>query len=367
MLRGLFGFLAVLCLATAFTAGAGAMTVEASKIIEGNYFVARDVVEIRGILKRDALIVARRVDIVGNIGGDAFIIASDVHVTGSIDGSARILARRVDISGVVGKNVMVVARSLTVGKGARIGWDVLARVATLETQGTVDGNVVLNARRVTIDGSVRKGIEARVSRSGTFVIGEHAAIVGDVVFFSPSEGLEVNAKAQIQGRINHDPSPGPIRARVTFGLVFLLGLAVVGAALAAVRPSFVSASAAILIVDPAHALLTALLTLLGALLVFPLLFFTVVGAPLTLLLIALTLACIYIGHLITSFVIGKKLLEVFDRVEHPFIILCAGLVPYAIIAMIPGLGSMLVIFGALFGFGAIVLLLKSKISNQDAK
>jgi cytoskeletal protein CcmA (bactofilin family) len=365
MKRRIVGSLLVLGIMAVWAVGAHAMTIEASKTIEGNSILIRDVVEVRGMLKRDAFILARRVDIVGNVAGDVFIIADTVHISGSVDGSARILGRRVVIDGAIGRNTMVLARSLVFGKDARVGWDVSARVATLEARGAVDGNVLVRARHATVDGVVRKGIEARINRRGKFIIGEHASITGDVAYLSPTERIEVDAKAQIQGRINHDPSAGPIRGRVTFGLVFLLGLVVVGAAIFVVLPAFIPTSAAALVFRPAHALLAALLAIIVVLAVLPLLWLTVVGIPLALMLFALVAALLYLGHLVTSFVLGERLLKILGRSEHPFITLLVGLLPYAILVMIPGIGVLARVFGVLFGFGGIALALRCKIGKTS--
>jgi len=335
-----------------------AATVDPAQVVDGNFFASDRSVEIRGAVKHDAMIAATHVQVSGNVAGDALIIAHDVEITGSVEGNARILARYVTINGSVGKNVTILAHSLVLGKNARVGWDFLARTATTTMDGTIDGEFRDHSRWITLNGTVRKNVFLQVPRFGQVVIGSSAVVSGDLLFFSPAENLLVDAKAQIQGRVSHDPSASGVSARVIAALVMLLGSIVTGAALLFMAPGFFSTSTALLQREPARAVKTTLLTVVASVVIIPLAMLTGVGLPLAFLLMGALLAAVYLSHLVIAYAVGFVLLQKVDRPLPPFPTLVSGLVLFTVIASLPGLGALVWIATALFGVGAIVLVVK---------
>ncbi len=324
-----------------------------AEVVDGNLFSFHPVVEIRGGVKRDAVIVGRRVLISGNVGGDALVLADTIEISGSVDGNLRAVARRIHLTGVVGKNVTVVASSFTLAPGARIGGDLLAKSSRITVAGSIDGELSVTARLVNLNGLVRKRVWVKVPSRGQFLIGPSAEVTGDVAFFSPRETLTIDSRAQIQGRVNHNPNTAPPRSRVITAVALLLGLVVVGAAVMLVAPALLLTPAAVLEKNPARTLLVAITVLIGLVGAFAFTVATVVGALLFLLLFAVLFFGLTISQLVVAQAIGNAVARFTQWRLGAFFALLIGLVLLILMESIPDIGFLVQLLASLLGFGAL--------------
>ncbi len=346
------------CLLVFVPNAAYARVLEPTQVVDGNFVARERVIDLKGVIRHDAFVIGKNVNLSGTIGGDAFVVADTLNISGTIDGSLRAFARNIAIDGVVGKSVTVAARSLTLSKSARVGWDVWAKVSTAKISATIDGNLELRARHIVLDGIVRKNVEARVPRRGDFTIRQGANVVGDVLYLSPTEGLDVDAKAQVQGRINHDPRALPIRVQAVGFVALILGLAVVGAALMLLAPSLLTQTSGLVDAEFVYALLTGVLTVFVTTLVIPFVMLSGVGFALGLILLLTLLVGLYLGTLVSVYTLGVFALHYGNRKLPQFQTLIVGLIIYAVTLFVPLIGVFVKVVAAVSGLGAIVLTVK---------
>ena len=359
-----FFFFTALLLPALLPAVAHAIVVEPTQIIDGNFSARERVVDLKGVIRHDAFIVGSTVNLSGSIGGDAFVMADTLTLSGTVDGSLRALARTVTIDGVVSKNVAVVGGRVLLNKSSRVGWDVWVHAHDIKTNGTVDGQMMLSASDILINGAVGKTVEVSVPRQGTVSIGSDANIVSDVLFRSPTEGLAIDSKAQVQGRINHDPRSGLLGGRMIALLLLLLGLAVTGAALMSLRPAWLVEPSDRMIRELARTLLVGLGSAALLALLVPLTFFTGVGIGLSGIVLLGLVVGLYLGTLMSVFAFGGVTLKYFSHPLSPFGTLLVGLCIYGVASFVPLVGPLVRAVAAICGLGAITLSLKLRIKNH---
>jgi cytoskeletal protein CcmA (bactofilin family) len=172
--------LAGLCAALALPSGASAtefrhdkqITIGKDEVIHSDLFAAGGRIRIEGTIEGDLVVAGGEVEITGHVLGDVLSSSGALRVTGQVDGNIRGYAGNILLKGTVGRNVMVFGGEITFDKDAKIGGsltsfcgeeflsghlgrDLLAFVGELNITGNIGGAVKIKGGELHIDSSAQ--------------------------------------------------------------------------------------------------------------------------------------------------------------------------------------------------------------------
>ena len=244
------------------------------------------------------------------VGGNAWLAGREAELLGTVAGDLRAAARKIRLAGTVGGDAELAGESITVAATARIDGDLTYR--------SID------------EATIEPGAE----------------ILGDVIF------IRSEAPRTVVGHALAGVS--------AFGLVFLLGLFLLGALQLLTFPATATGPALRLGRNPWLALGLGCLILISCPIVMILLAISIIGVPIAIVLGALYVVALFIGLLVAAGALGRQGARLIGRSSDisfwtRVAAFAAGLLFIAIIGLIPVIGPLAVILATAAGLGALAL------------
>ncbi|MCD4811922.1 polymer-forming cytoskeletal protein [bacterium] len=288
-----------------------AQTITIDGVVDGDLFAAAENLTISGTITGDIYAAGRIIDISGNVYGNVFLAAQAVDISGSIAQNTTIATAFSDVSGTIGRDLLVFASESDISGKVMEDVRVFTSISTIS--GAIKGESMIFASTSTIDKNLAVGeiyenigseIEEEVllnvekdSKNGFFDFNPVGAIMGFIamyivgivlIYVAPVKALKIEKK--VNGSLSE------------FFYSFLIGLAVV------------------------------------LFLPFPLIIlsFTVIGAPLALIISAGLVFVLIFGKLWVESAIGYKILgSASKKDDKRFLSLLVGRSLTTIINFIP--------------------------------
>jgi cytoskeletal protein CcmA (bactofilin family) len=341
-------------------------TLQAGQEVKTDLIVTAEHTRIDGDVDGDLIVFSRSITVNGRVKGDVLAFGQEVYINGPVDGNVRAFAQSLDLNSTVGKNVMAWAHGVDMDEKARVGGtmtlgsantqldghvagDLLAFTEVLDMNGSVGGNNVIRGQRLRIGPNARIGGEVRYRG------GRQPVVASGAILASPIEIL-----ARARPRPNY-VSPGFYwRQILSWGAAVLFGLA-----LLLIAPAFfknvenssnrfgLSLGLGLLfLVTIPVAVIVACLTIVG------------LGIGITTLfayLIAIYAAQVFIGEWL-----GERLLGPGVGTGAAIGRLALGLAILHLLRLIPFGGRLIGFIVILWGLGALVLAIHSKLRAQFA-
>jgi cytoskeletal protein CcmA (bactofilin family) len=321
------------------------------------YLAARDV-RVLAPVEGDVVAAGQAIEIEGEVTDDVIAAGETVSIDGPVGDDVRAAGRRVLIGGPVGGHVVAAGAEVTIAAGRRVeDWAWLAG-NRIEMAGSVESLKAAGAN-VAIAGEVRGNAELAGER---LEIGPGAVIAGDLVWHSANKP-HISATAQIAGRIVRKPPPEEAwRKSLSWvgGLVILLTLMLSVVVVYFVFPRFATDAARSAREEWWKALGLGLVILAVVPVAMVILFFTVIGWLLGVVLILAYLALLIVGGLLGLYSVSELGLRLIGRHEPIGAGMRIGGIVTAVVALalltqIPIVGPLLALFVFLTGVGTFVL------------
>lgn len=314
------------------------VTLAQDQTVNHDYFAAGSMVEIDGTVNGDIYAAGGQVTINGTVNGDVLAAGGTVTVDGTVNGNVRTTGGSVIIDGRVTKNVSIAGGNIEVGHSATIAGNLAVAAGTLTDSGTVNGDA--NAA------------------TGNLTVGSVAHIGGTLTYWSNQPGSI--AQGAVVGTVTHRVPPAHHNEnRNRFGGALLMALywfvvTYIVAVLAMLwLPRHSLAITEALQKRPwssfGWGILIAILTPLAGLV----LLITVIGIPFGLALWALYAVALFLAPVWVIMATRELLAGQFKR-ENTFVVLLLAAFIYALIGLIPVVGTIFIIVTSLMGLGASV-------------
>jgi len=311
--------------------------------VEGDVVAAGGQVRVEQQVTGDALLAGGSVEVRSDVLDDIRAAGGEVTVAGSVGGDAILAGGRIRLTAeaIVGERAWLAGGDVEVA--GRVGQELRVGAGNVNISGTVEGDVELAARQITILPTVR--------------------IEGNLTYRSP-EPANIAPQAQISGTITHVPveaEAGLIRlAEPIFRGIFLLSLLLAGIVLIALFPSFSVAAARIVGSDPWRSLGLGLALLVTTPIAAGLLLATVIGIPLGLVTLALYFVTLLAGFLTGILFLGDLGVRRLCPGTEPSTGWKIGALAIALVALwllqfLPLIGGLIPFLALLFGLGAWTL------------
>lgn len=367
----LLGIVSTPLLAGASTFSAGFQVEHTGDAIQNDLYVAAFQADIDADIEGDLTLAAASATVESNIGGSVHIVSGTVTIRGDIGGSLYVAGGIARLDGTVQGNVVVIGGRLDLNENAIIGGDLIIHGAQAQVDGDIAGKLYGSTLLYEQNGSVSGNVELQADR---IRLGESATIGDDFRYQSQSDA-NIHINASVGGdtnRTNATPWSGIGEgALAPFGqMLRLVWSLVAGAVLIALAPRifYRVAEYAAPVVAPGiwgtlGLVVLPMLTVLALLSVFLL--------PVGLIMLLALPLMLYLSQVVVSITIGRAILPKSWRDGSRGYLLFAlvlGTIAIGILRMapVPFLNVIVMVLVSVWGFGAIMMLARD-VSSESTR
>jgi hypothetical protein len=273
----------------------------------------------------------------------------------------------VTVSGTVGRNVTVLGGNVELTPGAMIGGSLVAAGGNVHLAAPLGGGATVAAGSLILSNRIDGDVDAAV---GSLRIGPKADIRGRVAYLSQREA-SLDPAARLATPLTRRlpparprPSPGKIFAvltAVTFAILAVSFVSTLVLGLLSLRflPRYHEAAVRMLRERPWVALGVGFVAAVIIPVATAILFATILGIPLALILAAAYPIALYWGRIFALHRLGEALCRLVRANPRPEWVFVLGAVVYYLLALIPVLGWMLMLIVVCAGLGAELLARKA--------
>jgi hypothetical protein len=321
-----------------------------------NLYTAAMNVVIDGSSVKDIVAVGQNVRVSGSAGDDVILAGADVDLRGPVGGSARVAGSSVNIESAIKEDLVVAGGNVYISSASVVEGDLLVAAGSVTIDGTVRGTIRATGGVVIVNGFVGGAVN---SKSDGLELGSKADIQGDVNYSGKREIVRDDA-AKVAGAVNFTKAErqhSGWKSLVVKGIILhLLALTAVGFVLFFLfRRRFTSAVANVgegfwknLGIGFVAAIVTPV--------VFIILILTVIGYYLAFLLIPAFILLMLVGWIIGALWAGNwvwsKIRKTQKEISYLEIFIAALII--TLLNLIPVLGIILDVILVLAGFGSLV-------------
>lgn len=345
----------------------------AGKTIQSDYIKTGEQVQIDGTIEGDAFLAGGLVRVNGNIDGDLFVLGGKVSVNGTVGNSVRIVGGDVVLNGEVGRNALLICASCVVTKEASVSGSLLVAGGNGEVSAPVIGKGFRYfGGRLYLDSPINN--EAFVVANQDFILGPRASISGDLKYSGKNQAV-ISKGATVAGRISYESLdrnesfPGffgargyidlfeKIRPLVDFGgfiVSVFLGVIFLG-----LFPKYFEKTAVAIEKQAVASFGWGLLAIVIGPLIMILLAITIIGIPVSLLLVLVGYIAFMASQFVMAFVIGRKIL-LKKAGERRGWAITLGLLIFYLVGLIPIIGRVFYLSLIVLGLGGMIISYRHK-------
>jgi len=331
------------------------VSVGRDEVIHSDLYAAGGQIRIAGTIEGDLVVAGGDVEVSGHVLGDLLSASGQVRMTGQVDGSIRGYAGNITVKGKVGRNVMTFGGDVNIDRDSTIGGSISSFSGRLSVDGHVQRDVLAMGGQTNISGNI--GGSAKI-RSDELNIDSTAQIGGPVDFAgnkppSVADGAKLASPVHFE-KIIHGPNYSSPHYYI-WQLIWASAYILFGLVLFALMPAF-----SLQAVDSAEEHLGASLGLavlvgFGLPIAALITCVTVVGLFVGLSTLALWYGALHFGLVVIGALIGQWLMGRTNELWPLVGRMCVGVVMVRLLTMIPHAGWVFKYAAALWGLGAISL------------
>lgn len=340
------------------------ITVRAEEVIDDDFFAAGDEVIIEGTVNGDVYVGANRLSIRGTVNGDVLAGAQNIEVSGVIRDDLRVGGNNITLIGAeIGDSVSVGGNELSIDGDTTIGGGLLFGGRSLSLDGSVGRGIATGNETTRIDGSVGKSVRVAAT---DITIDQDAVIAGDLEYRSDNEpvidGIVTGQVVRGDGGGLDFEAESVLRWFVLgFTLWAFLAAAIIGGVMMLLAPRVFNRASEKFRAKPWQTVGWGLLALLATIPAAILLFVSIVGIPMAIIVLVLWAMSIYFAKFFTAHLVGESLLSILSRnssksTPRAYPALLLGLALYYLLRLLPGVGILVRFATVVVGLGLILSL-----------
>jgi cytoskeletal protein CcmA (bactofilin family) len=335
--------------------------------VHRNVYAAGGQVRPAGPVPGDFAAAGGRVILDQPVGGDAALVGGSVDVRAPIADDLRAAGGDISIESSVGGELFATGGNVTVTRTAAIAGAARVYGGNISIEGRVDGPLTANARSIRINGVVHGDVDLAAA---DIELGPLARIGGALSYDSASE-LKRAQGATVAGAITREEPKGQRGDRGgrteggsgsswAGGVVFYLSLLACAAVLMLVAPAFAIHTSERIKATPWLALAVGLGTLLAVPVLAVLLFITLLGIPLGIMVLSLYPVLLLGGFVVGALFIARLIPPALRQSAPAAFSRNMGYVALALLLVllvgrVPFVGGVLIGLITLAGIGACVM------------
>lgn len=338
-----------------------------TEAIDDDLYAAAGEVRLDAAIAGAAMVAAGSAAISGDVAGDVLLLGGKIDLGGGVGDDLRAAGGNVQVTGFVTDQAAITGGMVSLGPESAIGGQTWIAAGTAELAGQIGSDLRVLAGTVIISGQVAGNVEitAREIRL------EPGAVIGGDLIWRSSQPPTIAEDAQILGEVRPAGGPGVENLvdesadRVAGG--WALGIAVVAAALALLwfAPQLVTRSAGVFRAAPGRTLLLGAASLVLTPVIAFVLFVTVLGWLLGLIVFAGYVFGVLLAGLLGLLIVVQSLRGRFAAGAGGWLSLVLLLLVVGALLLaqqVPVLGTLLPALLVLAGFGALTALVTGRSS-----
>ncbi|MFA6307026.1 MAG: polymer-forming cytoskeletal protein [Patescibacteria group bacterium] len=345
-----------------------------SETIEGNLYAAGANVTIEGKVTGDVFCAGQAINISGEVAGDVICAGQSISVSGNVGGSLRAVGNSINLSGKVSRNVMAFGASILSSASSSVGWDMMTFGAFGQIAGNVGRDLYGGLGQASLSGQIGKNVnlnfgqQNKKSDKPALILTGTAVIGGDVKYTSNQEATIENG-AVVKGEVIHNFPKITAKKSGANGIgwwwgkiISLFSALVLGLVLISFWREQIIKITDLMLKKVGPSLGWGVLALLLTPIAAIILLITIIGIPLSLILMALWLIAMYVSKILAGILIGRSFLSNYWLKQKDSLILAMiiGIIIAYLIFALPIIGSFVALLAVLWGLGGILLALKNK-------
>jgi hypothetical protein len=331
------------------------VTVAANETVDDTLVAAGNTVRIEGVVNGDLIAFGRTVEVLGTVKGDLVTLSKRTVVSGTVEGRIYTFSESLDLDGLLAHNLYGFAQSLRVNDRGHVGEGVVAAAGDVTIEGDVKRSVnILASGNTDVSGTIGRdlnmsGVSLTLTNTAR-VGGNLSARLRQMNEAHIADGATIAGKRDIQVHVRESQFARPrfyFHQAVWFAAALLVGWLGLVLFPAFFRATTQGVGSGWLSLGLGVAVLT------GAPVAMIVAAITLVGFPISLMLLALYLTAIYLAKIWVGAFLGQILLKPSGSTTGDwFLGLLLGLLILTVVGFIPYLGG-LVHFGVVcLGLGA---------------
>lgn len=340
------------------------------QIISGNFFATGDTITVDGTINGDLISIAKTINVNGRVDGDIISVAQNINVSGEVGGNIRAAANSLNLNGNVSRNFMAAANDIVLGPNSNISWDALIVAVNTEIRGKIEGSLNGRIAQGLIAGKIGKDVNLNLADSNkqSLMVSPEAAIGGDLNY-TAKNAANISDKAVITGKITQKNVPvnnnGWLKIYLWSVLFSIFSALTVGLVIIFIGKNISSKIFSKIEKNPNKLIVPGIIISLILPPIALLLFFTVIGIPLALIILAWWLVMTYIAKILAAIVGGRLLIKKITKKEEPSPLwsLILGVTLCWLLFTIPFVGWILGLIAIWLGLGGIYSYASSQLRN----
>jgi hypothetical protein len=330
------------------------VTLAANETVDDTLLAAGNTVRVEGVVNGDLLAFGRTVEVRGTVKGDLISCAQRTEVSGTVEGHIYTLSHSLDLEGQLGHSIYGLVQSLHVDDRGRVGEGIVVAAGDASLDGVVKRSVNIFTGSGDVSGSIGRDLTmagGSLTLSNTARVGGNlSARVHQLKEVHIADGATIVGKRDIQANLRESHFTRP---RFYFHqAVWFAGAMLVGWLGLLLFPGFFQATTQ-LVGSGWRSLGLGVGVLAGVPMAMVVAAITLVGFPVSLMLLAVYLAAIYLAKVWVGAFLGRTLLKPSGATKGDWLLgLLLGLLILTIVGFIPYLGGLVRLGVVCLGLGA---------------
>jgi len=334
------------------------LVIPESTLIQDDYFISGNNIKFSGSVEGDFISASRTLTSKGVIGGNLMSIAQDIDISGDVGGSFRGGGQNISLDGKLKRNFLGFAASINLKESSEVGGDVIAFCGELKVSGKVGKGIKGSVGSMVISGIIDGDVNVKADEIS---IMPDAKINGNLFYKSKKEA-KIEKGAQITGETKwtkvipkKKKGVGLTGGKLLIKFLFLCASIATGLFMLLVAKKEVKAVKESIFKDFLKNLGLGFVFVICIPVAAIILLFTVIGTPISIIVIFAYLILFYIAKIFVGFALGEKVLQIFktNGVPAPVWSLIVGLLILYILFLIPYIHWIVYLLVLFVGFGSV--------------
>lgn len=330
---------------------------EESETINPDFFAAGENVEIYGTVNGDVYVAGGDVLVEGIINGEVLAAGGTVHISGSVE-SARAIGGTIIFNALSSGNASLAGGDIEITKNALIR-NLVAAGGTVAVNGPVKGDLTALAGDFTLNNTVGNDVNVRAEKVEIKKNGIYGGELHQYEMAEKHKDRERPTRAQYRGMF-HD-----LFALLT--AVNTLSLLALGLLLIYLMPNFMRATTDVMRAQPWKSMGIGVLALFLTPLVAVLLMVTLIGLPLSFIILLLFGTGLYMVQFFVIFWLGQFIVRKLNKTWHDGYVFTVGLFFFTLLKLVPVIGWAFHMVAFFIGLGGCVLAKKELMTTLKKK
>lgn len=344
--------------------------VASDETITGNLMAAAESIVIDGAISGDLIAAGNSITVNGRVEGDVIAIAQNIVINGEIGGNVRVVGSYININSLIARNLNAFGSEVLIGENTKVGWDVLIGAVSARINGDINGSIDSYVQKISIGGRIGKNVNVNLYKNdnaNNLIIDKTAVINGNLNYSSNKELLL--QENNIAGQINFHQTKnreGNNLAIWAWSRVFsILSILLLGLILIFALPKHVYGLIELTKQKYLKSTLVGAIVLMSIPALSLMLLFTIIGIPLSLVLICLYLAGIFIAKTLAALILGNLVIKniIKNKRAHLFWSLLLGSLILSLLFSLPWFGWLLRIIAICLALGSVLIYVTNKSKN----